>query len=329
MASPAHLDTAGSQLAAAVSSTATTLSVATTSGPIWTVDDGGAGGQQAIVPLYSYPPSSFWTDVTANAGPMGMIICNVDSGPGTGYESNFAAVFAAATAAGITCLGYVPTGYGADSVASVEAQVDLWDTYYGIKSIMFDTVMATSTYLANYTTLVEYVHGRGGIAVLNPGTIPADEAYMSIADVIQVCEDSYANLATDAGAAPSWLFDYPATTISVTVNECSTEGDMVTAVGLAASAFNAHWCWVTADGIYSAEPSYFADEVTTLGYTPEAGGDFPFNTEIAGEVITVNGITGGSSPQTFSVTRSVNGVVKAQAEGAAVNVYPAPVLALA
>jgi hypothetical protein len=325
----AHADTAGSELAEAYDATATSLSVTTTEGPIWTTDGGAGTGQQAIVPLYSYPPSGFWTDVTANAPTMAMIICNVDSGPGTGYESNFGAVFEAAAAAGITCLGYVPTGYGTDSIASVEAQVDLWQTYYGIVSIMFDTVMATATYLDYYTELVEYVHSRGGIVVLNPGDIP-DESYMSIgADVIQVCEDSYANLSTDAGMAPSWLFDYPATTISVTVNECSSSGNMATAVGLAASAFNAHYCWVTADGIYEAEPSYFADEVTELGYAPGGGGDFPFDIEIAGEVMQVTDITGSTSPQTFTVIRSQNGVVKSQAEGAPVALASPPILALA
>jgi hypothetical protein len=334
-ADSAHADTAGSELAASYDSTATSLSVATTEGPIWTTDSGGGGGpsgQQSIVPLYSYPPSDFWSDVTANSGAMAMIICNVDSGPGTETESNFAAVFEAAAAAGITCLGYVPTGYGSDTIASIEAQVDLWETYYGIVSIMFDTVSPDEGYLSYYEELVEYVHGRGGIAVLNPGGIPA-EGMMSIgADVVQVCEDSYANLATDAGEAPSWLFSYPATAISVTVNTCSTEADMVTAVGLSQSAFNAHYVWVTADGIYEAEPSYFADEVTELDYSPGGGGgtggDFPFDWNLAGEQVTVTDITGDASPQTATVIRSVNGVVKSQAEGTPVALFRTPVAAL-
>jgi hypothetical protein len=57
--------------------------------------------------------------------------------------------------------------------------------------------------------------------------------------------------------------------------------------------------------------------------------DFPFDIMIGGEQITVTDITGASSPQPFTVVRSVNGVVKAQSAGAAVNVYPTPVLALA
>jgi hypothetical protein len=324
----AHADTEGSELAGSYDATATSLSVETTEGPIWTTDGGSGAGQQSIVPLYSYPPSDFWADVTANAPTMAMIVCNVDNGPGTETESNFAAVFEAAAAAGITCLGYVPTGYGADTIASIEAQIDLWETYYGIVSINFDTVSPDEAYLSYYEELAGYVHGRGGIVVLNPGAIPA-EGMMSIgADVVCVCEDSQANFATDAAAAPSWLFDYPATSIAVTCNQCSTDAEMVTVVGLSQSAFNAHYCWVTADAIYGAEPSYFADEVTELGYAPGGGGDFPFDILIGGEQITVNDITGDASPQTFSVIRSVNGVSKSQAEGAAVALFHAPIAAL-
>jgi hypothetical protein len=55
---------------------------------------------------------------------------------------------------------------------------------------------------------------------------------------------------------------------------------------------------------------------TTLGniWTID-GADVPFDITVAGEVITVTAITGSSSPQTFTVTRSTNGVVKTQTAG--------------
>lgn len=70
--------------------------------------------------------------------------------------------------------------------------------------------------------------------------------------------------------------------------------------------------------------------VTAAGFPvwTTAGGDFPFDVMIAGERVTVTNITGSSSPQTATVIRSVNGVVKAQSAGAAVNVYPSPVIGL-
>lgn len=43
--------------------------------------------------------------------------------------------------------------------------------------------------------------------------------------------------------------------------------------------------------------------------------EFPFDVMVGGERWTVTGITGATSPQTFNVTRSVNGVVKSHAAG--------------
>ena len=56
--------------------------------------------------------------------------------------------------------------------------------------------------------------------------------------------------------------------------------------------------------------------------------DFPFDILIAGERITVTNITGTSSPQTFTVTRSVNGVVKAQSSGADVRLFQPAILSM-
>lgn len=57
--------------------------------------------------------------------------------------------------------------------------------------------------------------------------------------------------------------------------------------------------------------------------------DVPFDINIGGEQITVNGVSGASSPQTFSpVTRSVNGVAKAQAAGTDVRLFQPTILAL-
>ncbi|MFE9853689.1 hypothetical protein ACFYPN_33585 [Streptomyces sp. NPDC005576] len=42
---------------------------------------------------------------------------------------------------------------------------------------------------------------------------------------------------------------------------------------------------------------------------------FPFDALVGGERVTVTGITGTTSPQTWTVTRSVNGIAKAQAAG--------------
>jgi hypothetical protein len=55
---------------------------------------------------------------------------------------------------------------------------------------------------------------------------------------------------------------------------------------------------------------------TTAGYPVWTTGVVQFDINVAGERMTVTNISGVSSPQTFTVTRSVNGVVKAQLAGA-------------
>lgn len=54
----------------------------------------------------------------------------------------------------------------------------------------------------------------------------------------------------------------------------------------------------------------------------------PFDISVGGERMTVTNVTGSSSPQTFTVTRSVNGVVKAQASGTDVRLFDTPRWAL-
>jgi hypothetical protein len=63
--------------------------------------------------------------------------------------------------------------------------------------------------------------------------------------------------------------------------------------------------------------------IDSAGYAAQ----FPFDVMVAGERMTVTAIAGTTSPQTFTVVRSVNGVVKAQASGAAVQLFHPPVIA--
>lgn len=56
--------------------------------------------------------------------------------------------------------------------------------------------------------------------------------------------------------------------------------------------------------------------------------DFPFDIRVAGEVMTVTDISGTSSPQTATVTRSVNGVVKTHSAGETVRLASPFYLAL-
>jgi hypothetical protein len=58
-------------------------------------------------------------------------------------------------------------------------------------------------------------------------------------------------------------------------------------------------------------------------------GDWPFDILVGGERMTVTGISGASSPQTFTVTRSVNGIVKTHSAGESVSLFSPVYIALA
>lgn len=62
------------------------------------------------------------------------------------------------------------------------------------------------------------------------------------------------------------------------------------------------------------------DVITAAGNPvwTQAGGDYPFDLMIGGERMTATAISGAGSTQTFTVTRSVNGVVKSHASGTTV-----------
>jgi hypothetical protein len=67
----------------------------------------------------------------------------------------------------------------------------------------------------------------------------------------------------------------------------------------------------TATSVTFVTPAGSSRWADSTGYAAE----FPFNVKIAGEVMTVTAVSGTSSPQTATVTRSVNGVVKAHSSG--------------
>jgi hypothetical protein len=79
--------------------------------------------------------------------------------------------------------------------------------------------------------------------------------------------------------------------------------------------------------ITSTATSLSATKSGTTLWTTDAG-SFPFDINVGGERMTVTNITGSSSPQTMTVTRSVNGVVKAQTAGTELVLWDTPRYAL-
>lgn len=80
------------------------------------------------------------------------------------------------------------------------------------------------------------------------------------------------------------------------------------------------------NGAHNSSTTSLSVEVTGTALWDTA--DEPWDINIGGEQITVTAVTGASSPQTFTVTRSVNGVVKSHADDAAITLWRPSVTAL-
>lgn len=97
-------------------------------------------------------------------------------------------------------------------------------------------------------------------------------------------------------------------------------------------------------GVYDATTSRYSSDGSTLGADAAAGitsltvvtatgpvwshADGDFDLLISGEQVTVTAVTGAASPQTFTVTRAVNGVAKTLPAGSAVGLAQPAVYAL-
>jgi len=99
--------------------------------------------------------------------------------------------------------------------------------------------------------------------------------------------------------------------------------------GAPASAYDVG-VWDDADARYESWGSWLAaptdaDDTTITVRTPQGPlwgtGDLPYDVAVGGERMTVTAVVGSSSPQTFTVTRSVNGVVKSHREGTEVRLW--------
>lgn len=99
------------------------------------------------------------------------------------------------------------------------------------------------------------------------------------------------------------------------------------------SASSGTFRWDTGGSTLSSSATSTATSLSVATDTGQAlwttdSSAFPFDVNIGGERITVTNITGASSPQTFTVTRSINAVVKAQSSGSDVRLWDTPRWAL-
>ena len=163
----------------------------------------GKSRQSVAVPAYFYPGTDWNAAVAAEPG-IGIMVANVNSGPGTSVDPNYATAISRARSAGIVMYGYVHTSYGQRSTATVESEIRAWKSFYGVTNIFLDEAATTSSTLSYYQTLTALVHQQaaGSQTIVNFGTIPP-QGQMSAGDIAVTFEGDYSSY--QGLRFPSWV----------------------------------------------------------------------------------------------------------------------------
>jgi len=181
-----------------------------------------AGAQTRLaIPSYQDPGSPEWNRWAApGRSSVGIMIVNEDNGDDTSNHPAVAEAIRAARARGIFVVGYVYTGYGQRDPAIVRNRVDAVYRNYQVDGIFFDetptdclaTTPSGGTTYSYYQQLGEYIRSRqagGRLVILNPGTQPPNNCWMSIANILVTAESSsLADYRTNYQDQP-WFHRYP------------------------------------------------------------------------------------------------------------------------
>ena len=98
-------------------------------------------------------------------------------------------------------------------------------------------------------------------------------------------------------------------------------------VGLSGTPANGEKLYVTAVSVWQGAFTANTNNANSPLWTTSSG-SWPFDIVVGGERMTVTAVSGSSSPQTLTVARSVNGVIKAQASGASIALFQPMIVAL-
>jgi hypothetical protein len=169
-----------------------------------------ASAIEIIVPAYFYPswmPSqNEWHQLTwaAQQGADVTAIMNPWNGPGTAFNSDYAASINALRAAGGKVIGYVYTCYGIDlctpevpatrSTAEVLADAQKYAGWYGVDGVFLDEMATQPGALPFYQTVSDSLRAAhpGWQIVGNPGVTPT-AGYNALADTLMSFEGSYSS----------------------------------------------------------------------------------------------------------------------------------------
>jgi hypothetical protein len=257
-------DTAGSQLAAAVTSSATTLSVATTVGPLW-----------------------------VTAAPNVLSDPGFETGPGAWVCTRGASVGSVTREQGV-----VHSGTGAARITMLPA---------GDSGTLNVVDGATAPAAAGQVW-------TGSAWVYNGTSVTAPAMRVGL-----VSRDGLGVETVQYGAAPG-------ATLGAWTQRTVTATTPAGTVAVRLMVEGRAGFWTTAGSWWLMDDVRLARTDTLTG--PDMPDEFPIAVTVGGETVNVHGISGTSSPQTFYVDRSRNGIVKPQTAGTALSLARPAVRAL-
>lgn len=211
-----------------------------------------------------FSPGTLWNQAISFAPTVGIMKANNANGPG-GKNVSLLSSINKAKSKGIRVLGYVDTSYTRKGTTTVESDVNLWRTEYGVTDIFFDQATNDAGHVGYYKILSDYVHGKtpGSIVAINPGTSTV-EGYASVVDLIEIFESPYASYINSN--PPNWVYKYPSSKFLNVVHTTPNEADMLKAVSLAKQR-NVGYLYITDDvepNPYDTLPTYLAQEVAAV-----------------------------------------------------------------
>jgi len=243
---------------------------ATTTAPSKTTAPSSSTGCSApiklLVPLYTYPGSS-WDTVAASGSVVPTVaIINPNSGPGNGPDSSYNTYMAKLNAAGVEMIGYVHTSYGTRDITTVKSEIDQYASEFPlVVGIFLDEAAATADQVAYYQELYTYIMSFPGwkYDVINPGTVPSS-GYVNVATQIVSYEDTTSKFA--ASANPSFASCSDKNQYAMITYAASSSSSMQSAISAAVSKGYYGWVYVTngaaGGSTYNTLSSYYAAMAT-------------------------------------------------------------------
>ncbi len=220
---------------------------------------------EIVVPAY-FDNDHEWKEM-ADTRQVGIVVLNVQSGPGKRRSAVIAQRVQAVQASGAEVLGYVPTDLAARPPKQARKDIRKYWQWYGVDGIYLDEVQSEKRYVPYYRKLSRTIRrGPAGktFVMLNPGYTP-HRAYMALADVIENYEYFHNRYAGQR--FPAWVASYPPERFAHVVHNVPDSPAALESTLALARANNAGYVFITNlpnPRQYKGLPSFWDDKVDAL-----------------------------------------------------------------